>query len=190
MRSKAECREYYLTHQEEIKTRSREYGRAHKEERKLYDKEYRWKHPEVKAANSKKYRQRHPERCKIRQKEYCLAHREEIAARSKEYRRTHQKERRSYDKKRQRKRNLFSKYGITIEMYDQMSVAQEGKCAICGRHQSEFANPFAVDHSHKTDKVRALLCIRCNTGLGSLGDTSEGLRKAINYLEFWEKEGL
>jgi hypothetical protein len=40
---------------------------------------------------------------------------------------------------------------------------QEGKCAICQRHQNELTRTLCVDHDHKTNKVRALLCITCNT---------------------------
>ena len=43
---------------------------------------------------------------------------------------------------------------------------QNGCCAVCGKHQSEFKRIFDVDHDHVTGKVRGLLCRSCNTGLG------------------------
>ncbi len=39
-----------------------------------------------------------------------------------------------------------------------------------------------VDHCHASGKVRGILCTVCNTGLGMLGDTLEGLRAATDYL--------
>ena len=41
---------------------------------------------------------------------------------------------------------------------------------------------FAVDHDHKTGKVRGLLCNQCNRGLGMLGDTKEAVERVLNYL--------
>ena len=38
------------------------------------------------------------------------------------------------------------------------------------------------DHDNKTDKFRGWVCNNCNAGMGNLGDTVEGLQKAINYL--------
>lgn len=39
-----------------------------------------------------------------------------------------------------------------------------------------------ADHDHTTGKFRGWLCMQCNTGLGKLGDTIEGLCFAITYL--------
>lgn len=55
-----------------------------------------------------------------------------------------------------------------------------GRCGICGK---EPRSGFVIDHDHKTGRVRGLLCQRCNSGLGSLGDSIEGLKAAIAYLE-------
>ncbi|MCI4340485.1 MAG: endonuclease VII domain-containing protein [Thermoplasmata archaeon] len=41
---------------------------------------------------------------------------------------------------------------------------------------------LVVDHDHKTEKVRGLLCAGCNGSLGKLGDDVEGLERAIAYL--------
>ena len=40
-----------------------------------------------------------------------------------------------------------------------------------------------IDHLHGTTKVRGWLCRNCNTGLGALGDTLEGVLQAAIYLE-------
>ena len=81
-----------------------------------------------------------------------------------------------------RKYNLQSKYGITPEDYKRMLVAQDNKCAICGRSQEEFKKKFSVDHNHETGAVRGLLCIPCNIKLAAL-DNKEFLRKATIYLQ-------
>lgn len=57
-------------------------------------------------------------------------------------------------------------------------LKQGGVCAICKRDR-----PLRLDHCHTTGKVRGLLCGTCNTGIGSLGDTAEGVYAAYLYLE-------
>jgi hypothetical protein len=37
-----------------------------------------------------------------------------------------------------------------------------------------------------TEKVRGLLCSECNAGLGLLGDSIEGVQKALEYLRRYE----
>ena len=56
-------------------------------------------------------------------------------------------------------------YNISLEDYDQMFEAQNGKCKICGTEENNNRR-FSVDHNHETGKVRGLLCYRCNTSLG------------------------
>ena len=71
-------------------------------------------------------------------------------------------------------------YGITLETYDTMLAEQGGCCAICGT--STIKGRFAIDHCHKTGKVRGLLCFDCNTGIGKLKDKPSLLLAAYNYL--------
>lgn len=92
----------------------------------------------------------------------------------------------SYKKRKGREyaknNRLKQTYGITLEDYNIMFISQAGKCKICSRHQSETKRGFAVDHCHITGKVRALLCHRCNTGLGNFKDNPILFYKAIEYL--------
>lgn len=71
---------------------------------------------------------------------------------------------------------------ITFEKFVEMRTAQQGKCAIC---QQEPANgrSLHVDHCHATGRVRALLCGRCNRGIGKLRESPAILRQAADYLE-------
>lgn len=92
-----------------------------------------------------------------------------------EYRRIHRKEKREYDIKHR----LKTCYGMTIEDYDKMFIAQGGRCAACGK---EFEKNLCVDHDHKTGKVRGLLCSNCNLVLGLVEDEPERLAKLQKYL--------
>ena len=83
--------------------------------------------------------------------------------------------------KQKRKYNYKTRYGITINDYNEMYIAQDGKCAIC-RTDKKIKGFFFVDHCHDTKKIRGLLCMRCNSGIGYFKDQICMLEKAIVYL--------
>lgn len=77
--------------------------------------------------------------------------------------------------------HLKKTFGITLEQYREMLSDQNGTCAICLREDSSD-RMLAVDHCHKTGKVRGLLCQMCNRAIGQLDDDISRLRRAIDYL--------
>lgn len=79
--------------------------------------------------------------------------------------------------------HLKVKYGITLEDYDRILAGQDGGCAICGSSEAGGrGNRFHIDHCHTTGRIRGLLCIRCNQGLGYFSDDPAIFRDAISYL--------
>ena len=128
-------------------------------------KELRKKNPDKihKRTNKsqKLYRKNNPEKFREYEKRYAEKYPEKILAKS--------------------RRIKLRTYGLTPEQYDAMLQSQGGVCAICGMNRD--ARRLAVDHDHKTNKVRALLCHFCNTALGKFLDSVEILKKAILYLE-------
>ncbi len=78
---------------------------------------------------------------------------------------------------------LKKKYGISEKTYNLMLEKQGGRCAICQKPASSFKKRLAVDHDHKTLKVRGLLCEQCNRGLGRFYDSTEVVRRAYLYLQ-------
>lgn len=78
------------------------------------------------------------------------------------------------------KSHLKIKYRLTPEEYEAMQKAQGGKCYICQQKQEK---KLAVDHCHKTNEVRGLLCHHCNSGLGYFRDSIQALKKAAIYLQ-------
>ena len=80
---------------------------------------------------------------------------------------------------------LRSLYGISLTEYERLVAAQGGKCAICRCDPSKVVNikKLVVDHCHKTNTTRGLICARCNRGLGVFRDSPKALRQAANYLE-------
>jgi|WetSurSiteA1Bulk_404760.scaffolds.fasta_scaffold06722_8 hypothetical protein len=90
--------------------------------------------------------------------------------------------RKRYNPEDDRKRKL-KRYGITPDDYNFMFDAQNGYCAICGIHQSKLKKPLFVDHDHKKNKVRGLICHRCNFAIGLFDDSIDNLLNAIKYLK-------
>jgi hypothetical protein len=74
-------------------------------------------------------------------------------------------------------------YGLDYETFAQLTEAQSGVCAVCQSPPPSATAPLFVDHDHVTGDVRGLLCRTCNTGIGMLGDSIDGLRAALAYLE-------
>lgn len=85
-------------------------------------------------------------------------------------------------------RNIKRKFGITREQYEEKLKSQNYVCAICEQKETSFdgrtgsSRNLAVDHCHKSDGIRELLCNRCNTTLGKVNDDIELLNKMIDYL--------
>lgn len=82
-----------------------------------------------------------------------------------------------------RKKYLYLRaYNLTIEEYEAMIKKQGNRCALSSDHEFKGREPF-VDHDHTTNKVRGLLCTKCNFGLGQFNDDIVLLKSAIKYLE-------
>lgn len=84
---------------------------------------------------------------------------------------------------KRREYHLRDTYGIPAEMYDVLLAIQGGGCAICGASPEIDGCRLAIDHDHDTGKIRALLCRKCNTGLGNFREDPDLLRRAVAYLE-------
>lgn len=76
-------------------------------------------------------------------------------------------------------RDRARKYGLTRAELVAMIESAEGKCQICDRETERLA----VDHCHNSRKVRGLLCLQCNTALGSFEDDLERMQKAVEYVK-------
>lgn len=72
--------------------------------------------------------------------------------------------------------------GINQETFEKQFISQEGKCQICGVPISLTGRETHADHDHDTGKFRAILCFKCNLGLGYFREDINILASAISYL--------
>ena len=129
---------------------------------------------------NKKYYLKHRIRLREREKAYRKKNRDKIREWSKVWEKAHYKERRNQRIKRV--------YGIDETIYDNLFKVQAGVCAICKqaehrKHRAGKVVKLAIDHCHKTKKVRGLLCSRCNNGIGAFEDDINLFTMAIEYLK-------
>jgi len=84
------------------------------------------------------------------------------------------------------KANLKYRYGLTAEEYDKKLFDQSGLCAIC-QSPPDGNRRLDVDHNHATNKVRSLLCMKCNVLLGMFDDKIEVSQRVVEYLKRWNE---
>ena len=133
---------------------------------------------ELKAEKQREYYKANKEALAERRREYYKANKEAQAEYGREY---YQANKEELAVKAQAT-NLMKKFGITKEEYNDMLYNQNGKCGCCGKHHTDEHYSLAVDHDHNTDAVRGLLCGNCNRAIGMLGDSIEGVQRALDYL--------
>lgn len=78
-------------------------------------------------------------------------------------------------------RSKLKKYNLTEQEFLNLKIKQNNSCGICFRFFDDKTQ-VCIDHDHETNKVRGLLCINCNTALGSFKDNITILNNAIRYL--------
>jgi hypothetical protein len=127
-----------------------------------------------------------------RQEEWLAANKDRVREHKRKSAAKHPETSKKWQDKNPRKRcqaetkyRLRKLYGMTVEQYGSMLIAQDGRCGLCdGPFGEEKSLSPVVDHDHKTGKVRALLHHRCNVGIGALGDSSGLCEMATNYLRY------
>lgn len=80
------------------------------------------------------------------------------------------------------------KYNLSEKEFMDMLDKQDYRCAIC---EKKLISPMkgrrvALDHCHRTNVVRGVLCTKCNLALGLFDDSIKLLSKALNYLKKFE----
>lgn len=82
---------------------------------------------------------------------------------------------------RQRNKQYKRKYNLSLEQVEELIKIRNNKCDICGK----VVEKLHVDHKNINGeiKIRGMLCMSCNVGLGHFKDNIESLLNAIGYLQ-------
>ena len=86
--------------------------------------------------------------------------------------------------KKKRSRNarwarIKKEYGLTKSDVNSMLLKQNNLCSIC---ENEITSGYHIDHCHTTNKVRSLLCQKCNQAIGLLNENEDLFFRAANYI--------
>lgn len=128
--------------------------------------------------------------CQVCQKEFEQPHREQGGGGDRAYR-LRKKERKAEwansrspmtEERRAYNRKLrLKKYGISEQELENLLIRQNNRCQIC--KEPFEGGDYKIDHCHKTNKVRGLLCVTCNLGVGQFKDSKILLTNVVAYLD-------
>lgn len=194
----------YMENRREVSRRSAAKRRAEDPDKfREYKKAWRAANPDKNSASNKRSKERCKERIRSWRKEYNK--RPDVKERNRQHDADRYPKERARRLKMAAKRmsdpvlrdqksaydrawNLRNKFGLSMEDFDALYERQGKGCAICGAAKTVGKRGHLhVDHDHISGNVRGLLCQRCNTALGLLGDQKSAVKKwtakALRYLE-------
>lgn len=77
-----------------------------------------------------------------------------------------------------RNRCRASRYNVDIKVIEELLKIDN--CQICNKKLN--GREKCVDHDHSSGKIRGILCVQCNAGLGNFYDNINNLLNSIKYL--------
>lgn len=157
---------------------------AGKEKDRLHSLKYYYKHQKEYSEKRKNYRSINKNKIKEQKRREYLKHKDKYI----QYRKYR------YEKNKQDPDYLLAyrwanqghkKRGMSFDefkkFFDLALKNQHGKCAICGV-MFKTNTDVRVDHNHKTNELRGLLCDNCNVGIEKFHENVIYLSDVIIYL--------
>lgn len=138
-------------------------------------KKYYLKNKEYILKRNKLYRDNNKEKISAQKKEWARKNSDNLVIKVREYRRK--------NRDKTKKWNTKQRYNLDLEDVNNILIKQNNLCKIC----NDSLTQYHIDHNHKTNFVRGILCKKCNTGLGMFRDNTDYLFSAIEYLKENEK---
>ena len=131
------------------------YNLTHKKNRKQYHKQYQ-------IDNKKQLSKYHMK--------YYLDNKNDIKQKTKQYHLLHPIKRKRY----QKDHHFKYTYGISIKQRNEMIIKQGYECLSCHIDLRKLKDKdIHIDHNHKTNKIRGILCNKCNFALGLLEENPD-----------------
>lgn len=172
--ARARARHYYRKNIEKERVRSHLKYEKNKEKELIRHRKFYAEHRERWREYGAKKRIEHGERERAQDREWYDKNKEKVAEKNRKYRAGPHRE--QYLKVL---RYGAHKHYLSREKYEEIYPRLlVGPCDICG-----VAGEMKIDHCHKQNVFRGILCDQCNRGIGFLRDNPRLLRRAAEYLE-------
>jgi hypothetical protein len=157
------------------KIRSAKYYLKNKAKIKKKINKYRIDNAEKLKAASKIWKKNNPEKVKAAYAKWSNKNQDKVKLWNKKWFKDNKEYRQNY--------SLVKRYNISVNQKRQMLLKQANKCALpdCS-HKFKDISDANVDHCHKTKKVRALLCVKCNLALGQYEHLKDRKRIFDSYI--------
>lgn len=139
-------RAYYAANRERLLKKMKAYHVINRAKRQAYGRSYYAENRQQIKVKSQRYRIANQDKTRARKRDWSARNKVRCAANA-------------------RNAKLRRKFGITQIEYENILRAQDGVCALC-KKPCVTGVALAVDHCHKTGRVRGLLCLKCNVGVG------------------------
>jgi hypothetical protein len=167
-------RDWAEAHRERERERSRKKYAANKEAHKVRMQKWWALHPEKAKEYYARKRKLHLDRERATDRRWAANNPDKV--RAKEHRRRFGPNREQYLKLL---RYAPHKHYLSRDKYEEIyPQLAEGPCEICG-----VKAKMHIDHCHKRNVFRGILCDGCNRGIGFFKENVAALRKAAEYLE-------
>lgn len=165
---KQKMREWRLKNREHISAYNKAYKSGNKEAVLERHRKWRIKNRDKIREYAKNTAYKYKERIDRYSKRWVAENREKLQVYRKEY-------------------GLKVKYGMDLKQYAKMLYDQKEVCAICEQKETRQLKgklqSLAVDHDHRTGKVRGLLCCSCNRAIGMFRESLQVIKRAVLYME-------
>lgn len=168
-------RSYRARNRDAFNEKQRAYAARNPDKRRNYSRAYYAKNKDAIRERNREYYLANADRMRERGRKWYRANRERAAQKHKEW-----SKRNAW---RRLGRSRRGRYRITPDQFEELFVSQGRRCAICRIEKPAAKHGWHVDHCHKTQRLRAILCHNCNCGIGHAKESVDILRKMIVYLE-------
>lgn len=121
------------------------------------------------------YYYKNKEKCRARTRKWHAENKEQANRQAKEWQKKNPEAQKLINEKAKAK-----SFGLTIEEYRNLKAKTH--CEICAEVFTKSKHKH-IDHCHETNKVRGVLCSKCNLAIGMMRDNPVYLRLTANYLE-------
>jgi len=162
----------------------KKYYQKHKEHIKEYSKKrYKNNRKEILERN-KQWQKNNPEKFRESKRKWIKNNFEKVKKSKEKWEKNNPNRRKKWQENNPdyaRKNHIKKTYNLFYEDWLRIWESQDGKCAICGTLFVKPSNAY-IDHNHKINEIRGLLCMKCNFGIGNFNDNPILMRKAIIYL--------